>query len=729
MTGQLDHHHIRQISGSLDLSPNSVRNTLKLLEGGATLPFIARYRKEMTGSLDELQIDEIRKAHEGIVELEKRRAYILETIDNQGNLSNDLEQQIRRAGTLIELEDLYLPFRQKRKTRAAKAREKGLEPLAKQLLSLPPRSVNQLALPFVNEEVNTTQEALQGARDIIAEWFCEQPRSRELLRKHYRKTATISSRVMRGKDMEGKNFRDYFNYSEPLRSIRSHRMLAVLRGESEGILKSSILPADEELVLSELKQTVITVRNDASAQVELAVEDSYHRLLGPSIESEFRQLARERAEDEAIQVFQKNLKQLLLTPPLGSKKVLAIDPGFRTGCKVVCLDQSGSLLEHTTIFPHPPVREESRSIQVLRALVDKHRIAAIAVGSGTAGKETMQLLRSIRFEIPPELFMVNENGASIYSASDLARAEFPDLDLTVRGAISIGRRLIDPLAELVKIDPKSIGVGQYQHDVNQVKLRESLKMAVESCVNTVGINLNTASRHVLSFVSGLGPVLAGNIVEYRTSHGRFTNRKALKQVPRLGEKAFELCAGFLRIRNGDHPLDNTGVHPERYALVEQLASDAKVTITELIQNPQLLQEIDLKPYISDEIGLPTLRDILKELARPGLDPRGTAKPFHFADGINTLEDLRIGMWLPGIVTNLTNFGAFVDIGLKTDGLVHVSEMRDAYTATPSEVVSLHEEIQVRIKDIDRERNRIQLSLKPTNTSEPQKVHQQRRPQE
>ena len=714
MTEQISHHYIREITGQLDLPPRSIRNTLQLLSEGATLPFIARYRKEMTGSLDELQIDEIRKAYDRMVELDKRREFVLATIEGQGKLTPELDKQIRRVQSLTELEDIYLPFRQKRKTRAAKAREKGLEPLALALRRQHSGPVGKMAEPHLNDDVLTIDEALQGARDIIAEWFAEQRESRELLRKHYRKRALVGSRVVRGKDKEGHKFRDYFDYSEPLNSIPSHRFLAVLRGESEGILRVSVLPEDEETVRAELKQNVITSRNEASTQVELAIEDSYQRLLCPSIESEFRMLAKERAENEAIQVFHDNLKQLLLAPPLGSQNVLAIDPGFRTGCKVVCLDQSGNLLEHTTIFPHPPVHEKGRSEQILCTLVDKHLIGAIAVGSGTAGKETMQFLRSIRFSEAPEIFMVNENGASIYSASDLARNEFPDLDLTVRGAISIGRRLIDPLAELVKIDPKSIGVGQYQHDVNQVKLRESLKIAVESCVNTVGINLNTASQHVLSFVSGLGPTLAANIVEYRSRQGRFSNRKELKKVSRLGEKAFELCAGFLRIRDGENPLDNTGVHPERYGVVEKMAADQQVTISELVRNPHLLRQIDLKSYTTETLGLPTLQDIIAELARPGLDPRGTAKAFHFQDGINTLDDLKPGMWLPGIVTNITNFGAFVDIGLKNDGLVHVSELRDAYTPNPAEVVSLHQEVQVRVKEVDLERGRVQLSMKPVD---------------
>lgn len=720
---EISHDHIREITAQLDLPPRSVRNTLQLLSEGATLPFIARYRKEMTGSLNELQIDSIRKMYDGLIEFERRREYILNTLAEQAVLTDELANRISGARSLTELEDLYLPYRQKRKTRAAKAREKGLEPLAMMLLSQRPGGLDVMSAPYLNDEVKTLDEALQGARDIIAEWISEQRESRELLRKHYRRQAQVCSRVIRGKDKEGIKFKDYFDFSEPLSSIPSHRLLAVLRGEAEGMLKVGVLPADEEAVKNELKKTVLTARTEASAQVELAVEDGYRRLLCPAIETEFRVRARVHAEDEAIQVFQNNLRQLLLAPPLGSKRVLAIDPGFRTGCKVVCLDESGNLLEYTTIFPHPPAREHQRSLDVIESLMNTHRIEAIAVGSGTAGKETMQFLRNAGLSGSPEIFMVNENGASIYSASDLAREEFPNLDLTVRGAISIGRRLIDPLAELVKIDAKSIGVGQYQHDVNQVKLRESLKQAVESCVNTVGVHLNTASRHVLSYVSGLGPTLATNIVEYRMAHGGFSNRQQLKQVPRLGEKAFELCAGFLRIRQGNHPLDNTGVHPERYAVVEKMAADQGVALKDLIQNTALLKKINLNHYTTEELGLPTLQDILRELARPGLDPRGTARSFQFAEGVNTIEDLRPGMWLPGIVTNITNFGAFVDIGLKNDGLVHVSELRDAYTSNPADVVTLHQEVQVRVKEIDIERGRIQLSMKgEKNQEKSRKTH-------
>ncbi len=686
-----------------------VAAALRLLAEGATIPFIARYRKEATGSLDEVQIHQIQQEWQRLEELDKRRDTILKTIEAQGKLSDALRARIEACWDAAELEDLYLPYKPRRRTRATVARERGLEPLARVLFEQRDGSVEAFAAAFLTEAVPDVPAALQGARDIIAEWVSEHEGARKLVRALFRKKAIIRARVARGKEEEGAKYRDYFDFEEPLARIPSHRLLALRRGEAEGFLRVKIAPEEEE-ALEKLEFHFLRKRNEAAEQVRLAIHDSYKRLLQPSIETEFRQLAKERAEREAIEVFARNLRQLLLAPPLGPRPVLAIDPGYRTGCKVVCLDAHGELLYHTTIFPHPPRQERRTAVDVLRSLVERYAIEAIAVGNGTAGRETLALCRSIEFERPVAVYLVNEAGASIYSASEVAREEFPDCDLTVRGAVSIGRRLMDPLAELVKLDPKSIGVGQYQHDVNQTQLRTALEREVESCVNAVGVDLNTASKHLLTYVSGLGPVLAQNIVEWRRQHGPFRTREALKQVPRLGAKAFEQAAGFLRIRNGDHPLDNTAVHPESYPVVERMARSLGLAIEELIRHPHLRQKIRLEDFVTETVGLPTLRDIMRELEKPGRDPRGQARPFEFGE-VHAIEDLRPGMVLPGIVTNITNFGAFVDIGLKQEGLVHISQLAHRFVRNPAEVVKLHQEVRVRVLEVDLARKRIQLSMK------------------
>lgn len=613
---------------------------------------------------------------------------------------------------MTELEDLYLPYKPKRKTRASIAREKGLEPLARQLWTQHEHIVPETAASiFLSEEVTSVADALQGARDILAEEVNENADARNLMRFIFQKTSVIRSKVARGKEEAGAKYRDYFDFSEPLKDCPSHRLLAMRRGEEEGILRVVIAPADEEAAIADLQEKYVKGYGPCSQQVEIALKDCYERLLSPSIETEFRNNSKELADKEAIDVFTKNLRQLLLAAPLGQKRVLGIDPGFRTGCKVVVLDDSGTLIENTTIYPHPPQHDEAGASKTLSHLVDKHGIQAIAVGNGTAGRETMDLCRRVSFSHRVEMFSVNEAGASIYSASDVAREEFPDYDVTVRGAVSIGRRLMDPLAELVKIDPKSIGVGQYQHDVNQTLLKESLDTVVESCVNSVGVNLNTASKHLLTYISGLGPALAKNIVEYRTANGSFESRAQLKKVPRLGDKAFEQCAGFLRVRNARNPLDNTAVHPESYGIVQQMAKDLQCRVEDLIADASLRKKIELKRYVNEQVGLPTLQDIVKELAKPGLDPRGEAKSFSFAEHVKTIDDLYPGMVLPGIINNITNFGVFVDIGVKESGLVHVSQIANKFVKNPADVVSLQQEVMVKILDIDRARNRIQLTMK------------------
>ena len=698
-----------RIAQNLNIPVRRVEAVVELLESGATIPFIARYRKEATGSLDEVQIGDIHDGWRKMQELDKRREVILHSIEEQGKLTPELRAAIEAAGTMTELEDLYLPYRQKRKTRATMAIEKGLEPLAKRIFAQKDRDVDVLAAQYITEQVPTVEEALQGARDIIAEWVNEDKKARDKVRRHFEKSATIASRLVKGKEEEGKKYLDYFEWSEPLKTCPSHRLLAMRRGEDEGFLRVAVAP-DEERALQDLDETYVFGYGESAEQVRTAVKDSYKRLLQPSIETEFRNSSKEKADLEAIRVFAENLRQLLLSAPLGEKCVMGIDPGFRTGCKVICLDASGNLVHNTAIYPHEPQRKVFESQSEIEHLVEKFGIDAISVGNGTAGRETMDFLQKIKFERPVEIFQVNEAGASIYSASEVAREEFPTQDITVRGAVSIGRRLMDPLAELVKIDPKSIGVGQYQHDVNQNLLRDSLDRTVESCVNAVGINLNTASKHLLTYVSGLGPVLAQNIVLFRAENGPFKKRNDLKKVPRLGDKAFEQCAGFLRIREAVNPLDNTAVHPERYALVEEMAADAGCKLVDLIRDREQRAKIDLKKYVRGDVGLPTLQDILKELEKPGLDPRGAAKAFEFAN-VHSLDDLQPGMVLPGIVTNITNFGAFVDIGVKDSGLVHVSQMADKFVRNPMEVVTLGQQVMVRVLEIDYSRKRVALSMK------------------
>jgi protein Tex len=701
--------YTRIISGLLNIPQKKVENTIDLLAEGATIPFIARYRKEVTGSLDEVQLAAIQQELKKLQELDKRRETVLHTIEEQGKMTPELRNRIESCWDPIELEDIYLPYKPKRKTRATMAREKGLEPLATALYEQRRQDAALIAQAYLNDEVLTVEDALQGARDIIAEWISEDEQLRQKVRFAFRKGAQITSKLVRGKDEEASKYQDYFAFSEPLKNCPSHRLLAMRRGEDEGFLRLSIEPESEEL-LYRLEQTLLRGNGDSTKQVKEALHDSYERLLGPSIESEFRSEAKEKADAEAINIFVDNLRQLLLAAPLGPYRVMGIDPGFRTGCKVVMLSEFGDLLHNTTIYPHPPNSDEYMARKILQDNVEKYHVAAIAIGNGTAGRETMDFCKDIVFAHPVNIFQVSEAGASIYSASEVAREEFPNLDLTIRGAISIGRRLMDPLAELVKLDPKNIGVGQYQHDVNQVKLKESLDRTVESCVNSVGINLNTASKHLLTYVSGLGPSLAQNIVKYRTENGQFDSRQQLKKVARMGEKAFEQCAGFLRIRSAANPLDNSAVHPESYAIVEKMAKDLGVKVPELIADPHLRKKIDLNKYVTEKVGLPTLTDIMKELEKPGLDPRGEAKSFQFAN-VRTIEDLTIGMVLPGIITNVTAFGAFVDIGVKQDGLVHVSQLSSKYVRNPADVVFLSQEVNVRVVDVDLKRRRIQLTMR------------------
>lgn len=698
------------IAQTLQLPESSVRNTIELLEEGATIPFISRYRKERTGSLDEVQVAEIQQQWKKLKELDERKTFVLSSIEEQGKLTDELRKRIEQCYDPTELEDLYLPYKRKRKTRASVAREKGLEPLAQAILKQTKSRPEELAQAYITEEVPTVDDALQGARDIIAEWVNEDEKARNKVRFYFRKNATIRSKVVKGKEEEGAKYRDYFQFEEPLSKCPSHRLLAMRRGEEEGFLRLVIEPDPEE-VLYNLDRMYLVPISPCAAEVKEAIRDGYERLLAPSIETEFRNSSKEKADKEAIDVFAENLRQLLMSPPLGQKRVLGIDPGFRTGCKVVVINEYGDLLYNSTIFPHPPQSKADESLAAVAKLLDQYKLDAIAVGNGTAGRETVSLLRAAPFAARVPVFMVNESGASIYSASEVAREEFPDHDLTVRGAVSIGRRLMDPLAELVKIDAKSIGVGQYQHDVNQVQLRESLDRVVESCVNSVGINVNTASKHLLTYVSGLGPALAQNIVSFRSENGAFRSREELKKVPRMGEKAFELSAGFLRIRSGSHPLDNTAVHPESYPIVARMAADLGCTIEELIAKPELQKKIDPKRYVSGTVGLPTITDILKELNKPGLDPRGEVHVFEFSREVHSIEDLHPGMLLPGIVTNITNFGAFVDVGVKQDGLVHISQLADKFVKNPADVVSLQQEVMVRVLDVDIQRKRINLSMK------------------
>lgn len=706
----------QMIAAELKLPAHRIANTLKLLQGGATIPFISRYRKEATGGLDEVQIGDIQTRYEKLCELSKRKETVLSTIEEQGKLTPELKARISACWNTTELEDIYLPFKPKRKTRAEAARAKGLEPLALLLMMQKENNLATKVRNFVKGEVKDEEDALKGARDILAEQISEDERSRNLMRNQFQRQALIQSKVVKGKEAEeaSAKYRDYFDFCEPLKKCSSHRLLALRRGESEGILKVTIFPEDEDMCNERLQRLFVRANNECAHQVEEALTDAYKRLLKPAIETEFAVLSKEKADEEAIRVFAENLRQLLLAPPLGQKRVMGIDPGFRTGCKVVCLDAQGTLLHNEAIYPHPPKSEYAQAARKIVKLVEQYKIEAIAIGNGTASRETEQFVTSQRYDREVQVFVVSEDGASIYSASKTAREEFPDYDVTVRGAVSIGRRLMDPLAELVKIDAKSIGVGQYQHDVDQTKLKASLDQTVESCVNLVGVNVNTASKHLLTYVSGLGPTLAQNIVDYRTENGPFESRRQLLKVPRMGAKAYEQCAGFLRIPQAKNPLDNSAVHPESYPIVEQMAKDLNCTVADLIKDKELRSKIDLKKYVTDTVGLPTLTDILQELDKPGRDPRQKIQVFEFDKNVRTLDDLQEGMKLPGIVTNITNFGCFVDIGIKENGLVHVSQLADRFVSNPADVVRIHQHVRVKVMSIDHERKRIQLTMKGLN---------------
>ena len=700
------------IAASLSLGEKAVENTLQLLEEGCTIPFISRYRKEKTGNLDEVKIEAVAQANEKLKEIAKRKETILKTIEEQGKLSEELRKRIGDCWDATGLEDIYLPFKPKRRTRAQIAREQGLEPLAQTILLQRERNPEQAAHRFLGDKVKDVEAALQGAKDIIAETVSENEQSRHAVRGEFRRGAVISSKVVKTKkdDDEAQRFSDYFDFSEPLRRCSSHRLLAMRRGEAAGILRVTI-SADEEACTDKLKRHYVHGSGPCQTLVAEAVDDAFKRLLKPSIETEFASLSKQKADEEAIVVFAGNLRQLLLAAPLGQKRVMAVDPGFANGCKTCCLDAQGNLIHHEIVYPHPPRNKRAEATASILRMVKQYQVEAMAVGNGTASRETSDWLHSIAFPRPVDIFVVSEDGASIYSASKIAREEFPDEDVTVRGAVSIGRRLMDPLAELVKIDPKSIGVGQYQHDVDQGQLKKSLDSVVMSCVNSVGVNLNTASQHLLTYVSGLGPTLAKNIVEYRKENGAFTSRAQLKKVPRLGPSAFEQCAGFLRIPGAKNPLDNSAVHPERYALVETMAKDRGVTVRQLVEDKALQKTIDIRKYVTAEVGVPTLTDIMGELDKPGLDPRGEVEKFEFDASIKEMTDLQVGMVVPGIVTNITKFGAFVDIGVHQDGLVHVSQMADRYVSEPSEVVKLHEHVMVRVAEVDLKRRRIALSMK------------------
>ena len=706
----------QMIAAELKLPAHRITNTLKLLQGGATIPFISRYRKEATGGLDEVQIGDIQTRYEKLCELSKRKETVLSTIEEQGKLTPELKARISACWNATELEDIYLPFKPKRKTRAEAARAKGLEPLALLLMMQKENNLAAKVRNFVKGEVKDEEDALKGARDILAEQISEDERSRNLMRNQFQRQALIQSKVVKGKEAEeaSAKYRDYFDFCEPLKKCSSHRLLALRRGESEGVLKVTIFPEDEDMCNERLQRLFVRANNECAHQVEEALTDAYKRLLKPAIETEFAALSKEKADEEAIRVFAENLRQLLLAPPLGQKRVMGIDPGFRTGCKVVCLDAQGTLLHNEAIYPHPPKSEYAQAARKIVKLVEQYKIEAIAIGNGTASRETEQFVTSQRYDREVQVFVVSEDGASIYSASKTAREEFPDYDVTVRGAVSIGRRLMDPLAELVKIDAKSIGVGQYQHDVDQTKLKASLDQTVESCVNLVGVNVNTASKHLLTYVSGLGPTLAQNIVDYRTENGPFESRRQLLKVPRMGAKAYEQCAGFLRIPQAKNPLDNSAVHPESYPIVEQMAKDLNCTVADLIKDKELRSKIDLKKYVTETVGLPTLTDILQELDKPGRDPRQKIQVFEFDKNVRTLDDLQEGMELPGIVTNITNFGCFVDIGIKENGLVHVSQLADRFVSNPADVVRIHQHVRVKVMSIDHERKRIQLTMKGLN---------------
>lgn len=720
--------YLQHIAGELSLSLKQINSIAELHNEGSTIPFIARYRKEATGNLDEVAIGQVIDKIKYFTDLEKRKETILKTIEEAGKLTPELKTRIADCVSATELEDIYLPYKPKRKTKASVAVEKGLEPLATRIFAQEDIDPEVEAAAFVGEKVKDIAEALQGARDIIAEWVAENETARNTIRKIFTEEAKLSSRVLTSKkeEADAQKYRDYFEFSEPLADSPSHRILAIRRGEKEGFLIMDI-SVDKEVAFEELKKKFLMKSNKAAQQVGMAIEDSFTRLLKPSIETEFRLASKTRADEEAIRVFAENLRQLLLASPLGHKRVMAIDPGFRTGCKVVCLDEHGTFLEYQTIFPHAPQNDWQGATLMIKELVNRHNIDAIGYGNGTASKETEQLVRGIDFGRPVSVFMVNESGASIYSASEVAREEFPEHDVTVRGAISIGRRLLDPLSELVKIDAKSIGVGQYQHDVNQNRLKEALDQVVESCVNYVGVDLNTASKHLLTYVSGLNGTVAKNIVEYRTKNGGFRSREDLKKVPMLGPKAFEQCAGFLRVPNAENPLDNSAVHPESYHVVEAMASKVNSTVADLIKTPDLRKQIKAREFVSETIGEFTIEDILKELEKPGRDPRAAIEEFRFAEGISTMEDLKPGIRIPGIVTNITNFGAFVDVGVKQDGLVHISHLSNRYVSDPNEVVKLGQKVMATVLEVDTARKRIALSLKDEATASAGNTGGQRKP--
>lgn len=700
---------IKLIADSLQLSEKQIRNAIRLLDEGATIPFISRYRKEMTDGMDEVQLADTREQYDKLCELLKRRETVLKTIEEQDKLTDELRRRIENCWNSTELEDIYLPFKPKRRTRAEIAREKGLEPLAKMIMKQNSGDVERMAQQFTGENVETTADALAGARDIIAEWVNESENARNAVRRNFAFDAVISSKIIKGKEEEAQKYRDYFEMSEKLSRCSSHRLLAMRRGEAEGFLRVSINP-DDDRCLERLERIFVRADNEAADQVAEAVKDAYKRLLKPAVENEFAAESKAKADTEAIRVFAENLRQLLLAPPLGQKRTLGVDPGYRTGCKIVCLDAQGNLLHNETIYPHSPQNEYAQAMRKIQKMVEAYDIQAIAIGNGTASRETEHFIQNIRYDREVKVFVVSENGASIYSASKTAREEFPDYDVTVRGAVSIGRRLMDPLAELVKIDPKSIGVGQYQHDVDQAQLKKALDQTVENAVNRVGVNLNTASKHLLTYISGLGSQLAQNIVTYRAENGAFRSRRDLLKVPKMGAKTFEQCAGFLRIPDAENPLDNSAVHPESYQIVEKMSKDLGVAVKELVRNKTLIQSIEKQKYVSDKVGIPTLTDILEELEKPGRDPREGVKVFEFDPNVKTIADLHSGMELPGIVTNITNFGAFVDVGIKENGLIHISNMADKFITNPAEVVALHQHVRVQVLEVDAVRKRVQLKL-------------------
>lgn len=699
------------ISTALGIPVWQVENTIKLLQEGASIPFISRYRKEATGTLDEVQVENIALKQEELTEIQKRKTTILNTIEEQGVLTDALRKRIEETWELPVLEDIYLPFRPKRRTRAEIAREKGLEPLATHIFLKQNENYEMVLKNYFNEQVQSQEDALNGAQDIIAEWVNENETVRNITRQHFERYAVIESKLIKGKETEGIKYQDYFEFSEPLKRCASYRLLAMRRAEAEKIVRVSINANYEDDLIDKVKRNLIKGSGTNSDIVERAIDDGYKRLLKPTIETEFANFSKINADEDSIELFKENLRQLLLASPLGQKRVLAIDPGFRTGCKVVCLDAQGNLLHNENIFPHPPAMKKSEAAAKLRKMVEAYKIEAIAIGNGTASRETEQFVTSQSYDRELQVFVVSEQGASIYSASKIAREEFPHYDVTVRGAVSIGRRLIDPLAELVKIDPKSIGVGQYQHDVDQTKLKKSLDQTVINCVNKVGVDVNTASTYLLTYISGLGPQLAQNIVDYRSENGPFTSRVELKKVPRMGAKTFEQAAGFLRIRGGSNPLDNTAVHPESYSVVQKMSKDLKCKLQDLIGNKEIQAQIDINKYVTPEVGLPTLNDIVEELKKPGRDPRKQIKVFQFDPNIRTIEDLREGVILPGIVGNITNFGAFVDLGIKENGLIHLSEMADEFVSDPSKYVKIHQQLHVKIVSIDTSRKRIQLSIR------------------